>query len=218
MSMFARLFGPRRGRNDATASKVARLLDDARAPGTPRELAREEDALLVFHQANAARAAGTGVAARSTRRGLRALVATGGVVVVTSSGLAFAATGHAPWSQPSAPAPSVGQHSGDTEGPTPSSSTTGAHPDTPSAKSGPTHGDGTSDPSATGGDHPSDGPGSTIDATHPVHPTHPSHPTHPVHPTHPTHPTHPVHPTHSAQPTHPTHPSHPTHPAHPAHS
>src|SRR5690242_7436578 len=116
MSTFWKLLHPgRRGRpsGDArpTTPDVDRVLDAARAAGTPRELAREDDTVMIFHRAHLAHVAGGDeVAAGSPRRALQALVATGGVVAVMSTGIAVAASGHAPWSHTPGPAASAGRH------------------------------------------------------------------------------------------------------------
>src|SRR4051794_38869482 len=114
-------------RGTPTTPQVDRLLDAARATGTPRELAHEDETVMLFHRARPTRAAAGGAeteAARPTRRGLQALVATGGVVAVMSSGIAFAASGHAPWSHSPAPSASAGRHgSATTAGPASTAST-----------------------------------------------------------------------------------------------
>src|SRR3954453_15827676 len=110
----------------STTAGVDGLLDAARASGTPRELAREDEALMLFPRAHLARTTASGGAmgaARSTRWGLQALVATGGVVAVMSSGIAFAASGHAPWSHSPAPSASAGRHGSATTASTASTAT-----------------------------------------------------------------------------------------------
>src|SRR3954449_5624918 len=111
-------------RGTPTNPQVDRLLDAARATGTPRELAHEDETVMLFHRARPTRAAAGGAeteAARPTRRGLQALVATGGVVAVMSSGIAFAASGHAPWSHSPAPSASAARHGTVTSHDSPSS-------------------------------------------------------------------------------------------------
>ena len=105
---------------DPTRSQLDELLDAARAPGTPRELSREEHAVVLFQQAQRRREERDRRPGRSPRRSLQALVATGGIVAVTTGGLAFAASGHAPWSQPAAP-PAIVRHTAGTSRMVPSS-------------------------------------------------------------------------------------------------
>src|SRR3954453_5362874 len=114
-------------RGSSTTPPVDRLLQAARATGTPRDLAHEDETVLLFHRAHlthATTAAFADEAARPARRGLQALVATGGVVAVMSSGIAFAASGHPPWSHSPAPIASAGRHgSATTAGPASTAST-----------------------------------------------------------------------------------------------
>src|SRR4051795_3939461 len=100
-------------RGSSTTPPVDRLLQAARATGTPRELAHEDETVLLFHRAHlthATTAAFADEAARPARRGLQALVATGGVGAGMSSGIAFAASGPPPWSHSTAPIASAGRH------------------------------------------------------------------------------------------------------------
>lgn len=196
---------------------VARMLDDARSPGTPSELAREVDAVLLFNRAKADRAAGlfatVSAVDRPARRGIQAVIATAGVAVLTTGGLAVAASGHAPWSHPSPPAWSVSHHPSGTDGSEPSTDLsshsrgpggTVRHGNRP-APSSSTESSVSTAPTRATSDTTTAGPGAHL------HPTDPTHPGHPVHPTHPPHTSHP-HPMHPMHPTHPTHPAHPAHP------
>jgi hypothetical protein len=223
------------------------MLSSLRAPASPDELLREEDALTVFHRAHLARVHAPR-AVRSTpkraRTGAKAALASAGVVAVLSSGFAFAA-GHAPWSHPSAGA-AASTHSGD-----PSHPAHPAHPAHPSG--GPTHdashttgpnvhafgglcraymsgnkaehGKALASPAFTVLVTAAGGAGNVTAYCSTVtggpsgsHPSHPAHPTQAATPTHPAHPTHPGHPTQApSHPGHPTHPTHPSAPTHPAH-
>ena len=173
-------------------------------------------------------------ATRSTRRGVQALVATGGVVAVMSSGIAFAASGHAPWSP--APASSAGQHGALASDESPSS------PESTAPTSGPTtapaarthglrglchayaagnkaeKGRALASPAFVGLVAAAGGadavPGFCAVVLTTAHDassasTDASDVTRPAHPTHPAHPTQP---TQGADPTHPAHPSPPVHP------
>lgn len=78
---------------------VGESLEALRAPGTDAELRREDAAVAAFHVARLApapstRSAGSLTAPRAAA--VRAVVATGLVVAVTSGGFALAATGHLP--------------------------------------------------------------------------------------------------------------------------
>jgi cell division septation protein DedD len=109
--------GGRRGaERDALTShpRVERLLDAARAPASPRELARENDAVDLFHRAHLSApvsaplspplsADRTGSHAEPTRSwwtGFRAAAASVAAVLAMSSGVAFATTGHLPFAGP----------------------------------------------------------------------------------------------------------------------
>jgi hypothetical protein len=182
---------------------------------------------------------------RSARTGLKAALAAAGAVGLMSTGVAFAASGHAPWSGLGGGA-AASTHAADPTHPT--------HPTHPSG--GPTDGPHTTGPNAhafsglcrayvsgnkaehgkalaspafaalvtaAGGvDNVATFCGTLTSGPSGSHPTHPAHPTQAASPTHPAHPTHPAKPTQAASPTHPTHPAHPTqapsptHPTHPA--
>src|SRR3954447_17712153 len=89
------------GGGRSTPPRVDRLLDAARAPGSSRELNREDDATVHFHRAHLERVTTTREATmppHSPRAGLKAAIASAGVVALMSTGAAFAASGHAPWS------------------------------------------------------------------------------------------------------------------------
>jgi hypothetical protein len=105
MSMVRRSVGAggrRRKSRDALTSRpeIERLLDAARAPASPRELAGEREAVDVFARARLSASSAPRrddlVTARSARTGLKAAVAAAGAVGLLSSGVAFAATGHVP--------------------------------------------------------------------------------------------------------------------------
>jgi hypothetical protein len=233
----------------STSPRVDRLLDSARAPGTSRELAREDDAAMLFHRAHLERVhttrEETSMPKPSPRAGLKAAIASAGVVALMSTGAAFATSGHTPWSGVAAARPTViPSHSHPTNDPSetatddPSESADTSAPESdgttgPDAHAYPglcrayaagqksEHGAALSSPAfaalvaAAGG---TDAVTGFCASLVPGHPTHPAHPTHPVSPTHPVTPTHPVPPTHPVTPTHPT-PTHaaPTHPTHPTH-
>ena len=240
--------GRRRKSRDALTSRpeVERLLDAATAPASPRELAGESAAVALF--ARARLVGSTAVAATSSgtsRAGLKAAAASVAAVVAMSSGVAFAASGHVPFS---GPLKNLGRavtgQAADTE-----PSTSGHDPSrgTSASPNGPksaalvglcqafqrgqkeTHGHALEAhpfrvlvAAAGGKDQVADfcaslPPKSQTDASHPAHPAHPSTPAHPTHPTHPAHPTHPTHPT-TGPSTDPTDPgTQPTHPTHPSH-
>jgi hypothetical protein len=89
----------RRGNRDALTSRprVERLLDAARAPASPRELAREDAAVDLFHRARLAQDLPVTTApSRSARTGLKAAAASVAAVFAMSTGVSFAATGHVP--------------------------------------------------------------------------------------------------------------------------
>ena len=181
---------------------------------------------------------------RSARTGLKAAMAAAGAVGLLSTGVAFAASGHAPWS--AAPAASdASTHAVDPTHPThPTHSTDPSDdPSDDSGTAGPDahafgglcrayeagnkadHGRALQSPAFTalvtaagGADNVA-----TYCATVPHgpsgHPTHPSKPTQAAHPTHPGKPSEAASPTHPAQPTPPAKPSQaasPTLPTHPA--
>jgi hypothetical protein len=96
--------GRRRKSRDALTPRpeIERLLDAARAPASPRELAGEREAVDLFARARLVSASVPAreapVATRSARTGLKAVVAAAGAVGLLSSGVAFASTGHVPFS------------------------------------------------------------------------------------------------------------------------
>jgi hypothetical protein len=176
----------------------------------------------------------------SRRAGLSAAASALGVVVALTSGMAFAASGHAPWSHQST--------SGSAAGATPHVQPTHpSHPTHPAATdatdatdgtdaAGPnahafpglchayaagqkaTHGKAWQAPpflaltTAAGGAENVAAFCAALATTGGTDAPDAARPS--GHPTHPAHPTHPVHPTHPASPTHPVHPTHPTHPTH----
>src|SRR3954447_21821229 len=92
--------GRRRKSRDALTSRpeTERLLEAARAPAGPRELAGEHAAVDLFARARLVReAAAAEPPSRSPRTGLRAAAASVAAVVAMSSGVAFATTGHVPF-------------------------------------------------------------------------------------------------------------------------
>src|SRR6478672_7486795 len=110
-AVWSRFRTRRRGQqplDTASSPQVDRLLDSARAPATPPELAREDEVVMLFHRAHLDRATASRTAdmrpAPSARTGLKAAIASAGAVLLLSSGVAFAATGHAPWQAPETPA------------------------------------------------------------------------------------------------------------------
>jgi hypothetical protein len=223
--------------------RVTRVLDAARAPGTPRELAREETEVARFHRVRLAAATPRRddmQTTRSARAGLKAMVASAGAVVLMSTGVAFAASGHAPWSSAGSPS-QAGDHThaaddpstGETEGPE-SAPTDGTDATmSPNEHAFPglcrayasgnktEHGKALESPAfvalvtAAGGADQVTAYCASLVPQHPQgsHPTHPAKPTHPASPSHPTGaPSHPTGAptTHPASPTHPVSPSHPT--------
>src|SRR3954447_26051617 len=110
-TVWSRFRTRRRGQQSldgASSPQVDRLLDSARAPATPPELAREDEAVILFHRAHLDRATAPRRddvrATPSARTGVKAAVVSAGAVLLLSSGVAFAATGHAPWQAVHAPA------------------------------------------------------------------------------------------------------------------
>jgi len=174
----------------------------------------------------------------SPRAGLKAALASAGVVALMSTGAAFAASGHAPWSPAAAGRPTaIPSHSHPTDDPSETATGEPSESDDPSAPgsdgtTGPDahalpglcrayaagqkadHGDALSSPAfaalvtAAGGTDGVSGFCASL-APAPNHPTHPAMPSHPAHPSHPVAPTHPTHP---AAPTHPASTSHPSAP------
>jgi hypothetical protein len=232
----------------STPPRVERLLEAARAPGTSRELASEDAAMMHFHRAHLERVHTTRDESRmskpSPRAGLKAAIASAGVVALMSTGVAFAASGHAPWSGVAAGRPTaIPSHSHPTDDPSetatgePSESDDTSAPDagasaSPDAHAYPglcrayaagqktEHGDSLSSPAFIALVAAAGGPDAVTDfcaslAPQPSHPTHPAMPTHPASPSHPVSPTHPVAPTTHPAPTHAT-PSHPTGTSHPS--
>src|SRR4051794_31658272 len=129
----------RRESRDALTSRpqIERLLDAARAPAGPNELAGEHAAANLFARARLVSSTTTPRdetnVKRSTRTGLKAAVAAAGAVGLLSTGAAFAASGHAPWSDLSG---------------APASSTRAGDPRDASESGHPTHATGAGDPSS----------------------------------------------------------------------
>jgi hypothetical protein len=222
--------------------RVERLLDAARAAASPRELAREDAAVDLFHRARLARE--VPVTSRSARTGLKAAGAVVAAVFAMSSGVSFAATGHVPFAGSlqhvveRVTGQSAAQDAGSRAGGHRTSGRDGA-PAGPRAQALPAlcqayqggqkagHGQALLTwpfrmlVSAAGGPDqvatycaslPARGP---VPGSDPTHPSRPSHPTHGT--TQPTggpspHPTKPTDPTTPAQPTQPATPTTPTHP------
>lgn len=243
--------GRRRKSRDALTSRpeIERLLDAASAPASPRELAGEHAAVDLFARAPLVRAAAAAEPpTRSPRVGLKAAAASAAAVVVMSSGVAFATTGHVPFSG------TITQVTRQVTGQGSADRTDG--------RTGGTHGRKTSEGESTGPNGPkvaalhglcqaySRGQkathGHALDArpftalvqaaggadqvgtfcsSLPPKPhglaTHPTHPSHPAHPTNgPSDPPTPSEPRESppTKPTHPTHPAQPPHSPQPSHS
>jgi hypothetical protein len=93
--------GRRRKFRGALTSRpeVERLLDAASAPASPRELAGEHAAVELFARARLVSSPVAVRAPRSSRAGFKAAAAGVLGVVVFSSGVSFAATGHVPFSE-----------------------------------------------------------------------------------------------------------------------
>ena len=95
--------GRRRKSRDALTSRpeIERLLDAARAPASPRELAGEHEAVELFARARlvdvSAPVRKPATAGNPARRGVKAALAAAAAVGLLSSGVAFAATGHVPF-------------------------------------------------------------------------------------------------------------------------
>src|SRR4051812_46620618 len=143
----------------STPPRVDRLLDSARAPGMSRELTREDEATLHFHRAHLERVHTTREATRmptpSSRAGLKAAIASAAVVALMSTGAAFAASGHAPWSGAAGRPATIPSHSQPTDDSTDDSTDDPA--DDSADDSGDDSGDDTSgDVSETAGDEPSE--------------------------------------------------------------
>src|SRR3954454_11798443 len=92
----------RRESRDALTSRpeIERLLDAARAPASPRELAGEHEAVELFARARlvdvSAPVRKPAAAGSPARRGVKAALAAAAPVGLLSSRVAFAATGHVP--------------------------------------------------------------------------------------------------------------------------
>lgn len=228
----------------STPPRVERLLEAARAPGTSRELASEDAAMMHFHRAHLERVHTTReepMSKPSPRAGLKAAIASAGVVALMSTGAAFAASGHAPWSAAASGRPTtIPSHSHPTDDPSETATDETSESTDPTApESGGTtgpdahaypglcrayaagqkndHGDALTSPAFVALVTAAGGPDAVTDfcaslAPAPGHPTHPAKPSHPVAPSHAV-PTHPVH-THPV-PTHPV-PSHPDSTSHPS--
>lgn len=187
---------------------VGRVLDAAAAPGRPDELAREDATAAMFQAARLDTSWGRGKSddARLRRSApLKALLGTGLAVLLTSGGLALAATGQLPWQEPTTPAHSShhgGRHSEDgTKGD--SSSTDRSGGSRPSARPS-SEASRQTDPSAAATTSDAPSAGSTAGTSEPPSTTASSASTKKPHPTHPTHPSHPAHPTKTPKPPKPT--------------
>jgi hypothetical protein len=230
--------GRRRKSRDALTSRpeIERLLDAASAPAGPRELAGEHAAVDLFHRAHLVSTSTTPrrdemSGTRSARTGLKAAVAAAGAVGLLSTGVAFAASGHAPWSHLGA-GPASATHAADP--------TLATHPTHPSGRpsegsshsTGPNasaigglcraydsgnkadHGKALESPAfaalvtaAGGTDNVAAFCGTMTNGPSGSHPTHPAHPTRAATPTRPTQAATPTHPAQAATPTQPTHPT-----------
>ncbi len=94
-----------RVRRDPSSPRVDRVLDSLSAPASPRELVREDDAVAAFERArlvSLTSVRNNEMSPRTARTGLKAALATAGVAALLSTGAAFAAGGHAPWSRSTA--------------------------------------------------------------------------------------------------------------------
>lgn len=228
----------------APSPRVERLLDSLCAPATSQDLDREDEALAAFHRARLA----SPTPLRSNemspaRTGLKAALAAGGVAALLTTGAAFAAGGHAPWSQQT-PAASP-SHATSHATPTHPSPTLPTHPsrptDAPSPGGGPnaaayrglcqayaagnkaSHGAALTSPAfaalvaAAGGSDQV----TTFCAALPPRgsasdqASEGAQPSHPTHPAKPTQAASPTRPTQAASPTRPAHPTHPASPTHP---
>jgi hypothetical protein len=245
--------GRRRKSRDALTSRpeVERLLIAASAPASPRELAGEHAAVELFHRAHRETTPSPRSdrvsPAPSARTGLKAALASAGAVALLSSGVAMAASGHAPWSPGTAAHAGAARSSHAADPSHPADPTHPAHPsgrpsNGVSAENGPNvHAFGGLCRAYTSGNKSEHGkalesrafralitaaggtdnvPAFCGTLTTGPSGSHSSHPTQPSHPSQPASPTHPVHPTHPSHPSHPTQgasPAHPTHPSHPSH-
>jgi hypothetical protein len=237
----------RRKSRDALTSRpeIERLLDAARAPASPRELAGEREAVDLFARARLDTASAppreVGAPTRSVRTGLKAALAAAGAVGVLSSGIAFAATGHVPLVDkvisaarhlPGVHHPTPSEHG---LGPKGDSATPGDQGDKGTSKEPKpaqlhglcraytkgqkaTHGHALENGAFTRLVKVAGGPDQVEAYCASLPPkTHQGGPG----PSNPTQGTPSDEPsdgnTHPAHPTHPTHPTHPSHPAHPSH-
>jgi len=241
----------RRNSRDNLTSRpeVESLLHAASAPASTRELAGELAAVDAFHRARLVTFHPPGdemTVSRSARTGLKAAFAAAAAVALLSTGVAFAASGHAPWSASPAAA-GASTHAVDPTHPThPSDS------DDPSddPSDGPTDVSGSTGPNvhalgglcraymsgnksehgralqsqaftalvaAAGGSDGVEAFCATVSHGPSAHPTHPAKPSQAASPTRPTHP---AKPTEAATPTHPASkaviPTHPAAPSHPS--
>ena len=240
--LLARGWRVMRVRGHESSPRVDRLMDSLRAPASPRDLAREDDAVAAFDRARLVSPTplrSNEMSPRAARTGVKAALASAGVVALLSTGAAFAAGGHAPWSRGAAG--EATSHTATTRTAHPTHPVHPTHPAKPSAGSsmvgGPkahafnglcrayaagskaTHGQALTSPAfnalvtAAGG---ADNVAAFCAALpEPGHGSdHPSDQSSADQPSTSDHPTHPIHPTH---PVHPTHPDKPTHPVHPTH-
>lgn len=238
----------RRKSRDALTSRpeVERLLHAASAPASPRELAGEHAAVEAFHRAHLVSSAYPGRddmrVTQTARTGLKAAIAAAGAVGLLSTGVAFAASGHAPWSQHAAGA-AASTHATDPTHPThptqPTHPTAGSS-DAPDSTGPDSHAFGGLCRAYTSGNKTEHGQAlespafaalvtaaggldnvasfcSTVSTGPSAHPTHPTHPAKPTQAASPTHPTPPAKPSQAATPTQPTHPAHPTQGTTPSH-
>jgi hypothetical protein len=92
--------GRRKSRGALTSRpEVERLLDVARTPAGPRELAGEHAAVELFARAHLVTPeAEAATVSRASRTGFKAAAAAVAAVIAMSSGVSFAATGHVPFS------------------------------------------------------------------------------------------------------------------------
>ncbi len=240
--------GRRRKSRGALTSRpeVERLLNAATAAASPRELAGEDAAVDAFHRARLVSLSSTLGSremspTRSARTGLKAAIAAAGAVGLLSTGVAFAASGHAPWSGGHAAAAST--HAVEPTHPThPTHPAESGDPsDGTSQSTGPNahafpglcrayvsgnkteHGQALASPAfaalvtAAGGvDNVATFCGTLTSGPANGHPTHPAKPTQAASPTHPAKPTEAASPTHPAKPTEAASPSTPATPTHPA--
>jgi hypothetical protein len=239
--------GRRRKSRDALTSRpeIERLLDAARAPAGPRELAGEHAAVDLFHRAHLVSASTTPQGDEvsvtpSARTGLKAAVAAALAVGLMTTGAAFAASGHAPWADDAGPASST--HAADPTLPTHPTHTSGRPSDGSSPSTGPNvhafgglcraynsgnkaeHGKALESPAfaalvvaAGGTDNVATYCSTVTTGPSGSHPSHPAHPTQAVTPTHPTQgETERSHPTQAVTPTKPARPTQAPTPTHPA--